>query len=246
MRRGLAVIAAALSLSLATSEAASAAPIEVGHIPECLEVVPAAISVDNTPVTLNVRVLLDGASLQRGQQTMQTARSSYSPLGIDLVASFESVSFTGNVASELIQQAKDRYGGTRPAGIDIVYVLTPKDITEPGVGDAVAGLADCIGGVAFDDSAFAVGEVIESDETSLLGLVRTGGNATAKIAAHEIGHLMGAHHHYANCVEGLLSELGTELSACTLMFNTVSLTSLNFSTVNGLVTKGHGQLYATP
>jgi hypothetical protein len=30
------------------------------------------------------------------------------------------------------------------------------------------------------------------------------------------------------------------------MFNAVDLASLNFSTLNGLVVKGHGQLYAAP
>jgi hypothetical protein len=57
---------------------------------------------------------------------------------------------------------------------------------------------------------------------------------------------MGGHHHYANCVEGLLSEFGQDLSACTLMFNAVDLASLNFSTLNSVVVKGHAQLYALP
>ena len=56
---------------------------------------------------------------------------------------------------------------------------------------------------------------------------------------------MGAHHHYAKCVEGLTTEgEPRELSPCTLMFNAVDLSSFNFSQVNSTVVRGHAQLYA--
>jgi hypothetical protein len=172
------------------------------------------------------------------------ARNSYAPLRINLTPTFETVSFTGNDAQGLINQAKARFGGTRPAGADLVYVLTNKDIQAGGQA-AVAGLADCIGGVAFPGRAFAVGENFSTDEANLLG-IPIAGQLTAKVAAHELGHLMGGHHHYANCVEGLLTEFPGELSPCTLMFNAVDLSSINFATLNGLVVKGHAQLYAAP
>ena len=62
-------------------------------------------------------------------------------------------------------------------------------------------------------------------------------------AAHEIGHLMGGHHHQANCVESLLNIGG---SPCTLMFNFIDLQSTAFSLLNGIVVRGHGQAYAVP
>ena len=243
MRKRLAVIVSAGAIfAFSSSAPAQAAPIEIGHIPECTQLVPAALSLDNTAVGLEARVLLDGVSLARGQQVFQVARNSYAPLGINLTGTFETVSFDGTNAQGLIDQSKDRFGGTRPAGTDLVYTLTNKDIQLDGQ-TAVAGLADCIGGVAFPSRAFAVGENFSTDEASLLG-IPIAGQLTAKVAAHEIGHLMGGHHHYANCVEGLLSEFPGELSPCTLMFNAVDLASLNFATLNGLVVKGHGQLYA--
>jgi hypothetical protein len=59
--------------------------------------------------------------------------------------------------------------------------------------------------------------------------------------------VMGAHHHYANCVEGNLSEVGEpEVSPCTLMINVVNIASLNFSTFNGSVVRGHALQYAAP
>ena len=247
MRKRFAVVAAAGAILAATSSApAQAAPIEIGHIPECTELVPAAISLDNTPVNLDTRVLLDGVSLERGQQVFQVARNSYAPLRINLIPTFETVSFTGADAQGLIDQSKARFGGTRPAGTDLVDTLTNTDIHAGGQ-DAVAGLADCIGGVAFPSRAFGVGENYTPDAAPLLG-IPIAGQLTAKVAAHELGHLMGGHHHYANCVEGVSpTDLeGDLVSPCTLMFNAVNPTSLNFSTVNGLVVRGHAEAYATP
>jgi hypothetical protein len=245
MRKRVALIFTAGAIfAFSSSAPAQAAPIEIGHIPECTELVPAGVSLDNTPVNLTTRVLLDGVSVARGQQVFDVARDSYAPLGITLSPTFETVSFSGTDAQGLIDQSKALFGGTRPAGADLVYTVTSKDI-QAGGNTAVAGLADCIGGVAFGDRAFAVGENFTADEAAVLG-IPVAGNLTAKVAAHELGHLMGGHHHYANCVEGLLSEFPGELSPCTLMFNAVDLASINFATLNGLVVKGHAQLYAAP
>ena len=239
---------ALLGLPLPVALPGSGEPIELGHLPECLEAVPAALSLPapgRDVVRLDVRVLLDGVSPARGQEVFETARGAYAPLSIALTATFEQVSFTGASAGGLLEQAKGRFGGARPAGTDIVYVLTAKDI-EDQAQDSVAGLADCIGGVAFADRAFAVGEVFDPD-TSALGSIVLARQLTARVAAHEIGHLMGAHHHYANCVEGILSGLGQgELSPCTLMFNAADVASLEFSTLNGLVVRGHAEAYARP
>ncbi len=214
---------------------------------ECLEPVPAATATDHLTGgpqrDLAVRVLVDGPTTARAAEIFATAARSYEPLATTLRAvSYETVSFTGDDAQGLINQAKARFGGSRPDGADLVYVFTNKDI-QAGGNTAVAGLADCIGGVRFDIAAFAVGEDFgpaEQDDP----LQR---NGTAKVLAHELGHLMGAHHHYANCVEGNLSEVGEpEVSPCTLMFNVVNLASLNFSTFNSTVVRGHTNEYAAP
>ena len=214
---------------------------------ECLEPVPAATATDHLTGgpqrDLAVRVLVDGPTTARAAEIFATAARSYEPLATTLRAvSYKTVSFSGDDAQGLINQAKARFGGSRPSGADLVYVFTNKDI-QAGGNTAVAGLADCIGGVRFANSAFAVGEDFgpaEQDDP----LQR---NGTAKVLAHELGHLMGAHHHYANCVEGNLSEVGEpEVSPCTLMFNVVNLASLNFSTFNGTVVRGHTNEYAAP
>jgi len=243
MRLGrLASIAATLALAT-TAAPATAAPIEIGHIPECVEAVPASVAApDGSTVGLQTRVLLDGVSVAKGQEVFSKVVGAYSPIDIASSASFQSVSFSGDSAQGLIDQAKALFGGQRPAGVDVVYVLTAKDI-QAGGDKAVAGLADCIGGVAFPSRAFAVGEVLQPDSLSW-GDTLVSGHLTGKVAAHELGHLLGGHHHLANCAEGLLYELGAELSPCTLMFNDVGLASLNFAVANAVVVRGHAESYA--
>ena len=221
---------------------------EIGHIPKCLEAVPAAVPTGlPSPITLDVTVLVDGAPAIAPSTVLATAEQSYRSLGITFKPTFHSVSLSGSSASGLIEQAKAVSGGRRPSGSDVVLVLTDKNIEEDG-NDSVAGLADCIGGVAFPDRAFAVSEVFSpATDRFALGPVALFNNLSAKVAAHEIGHLLGAHHHYANCVEGIPSELTQlEVSPCTLMFNSVDGASLNFSAANGLVVRGHGEAYARP
>lgn len=63
---------------------------------------------------------------------------------------------------------------------------------------------------------------------------------TAKIMAHEVSHLLGAHHHYANCAEGIPTATMTDMaSLCTLMINDLGLASQNLSTLNGAITRGY-------
>lgn len=228
----------------------SSQPIEPEDPLACTEAVPAALGIAGVTdlgqtVSLDVAVLLDGVSLADGQALMERAKISYAPLKVNLnVVSYTSVSFTGTEGADLIQQAKNFYGGVRPAGSDVVYTLTNKDLTTDG-DTSLAGLADCIGGVRFANRAFAVGEA-EGIEVSTIGPFRLQVDAHPEVAAHEIGHLMGVHHHYANCVEGNLQGDPDDLSPCTLMFNFVDFQSLNFSLFEGTVARGHAVQYASP
>lgn len=216
---------------------------EEGDLLECTQATPTAFAIPGEPVIkLRALVLLDGGlTLAEGQAAFNIADDSYDELFVDLIPRFRTVDFTGSDAAALIQQAKDLYGGGRPRRAslwsDVVYVLTAKDIELNG-DPAVAGLADCIGGVEFDGNAFAVGEYV-ADEGFEIGPIQFFRNLTAKIAAHEIGHLMGAHHHYANCVEGV----GLDFDPCTLMINDVGLASQNFSITNSLVVRGHAEAF---
>jgi hypothetical protein len=133
---------------------------------------------------------------------------------------------------------QDAVGGARPWGTDVVYAMTSDNIAN------AAGYAECIGGVRFGGHAFAVGEAaVEADADT-----GPGNNKSAKIAAHEIAHLLGAHHHYANCAEaprdpgGGITMLVSE--ACTMMINDVGLASLGWSTLESSVVRGHVERFA--
>jgi hypothetical protein len=216
---------------------------------ECLEPVPANVGVNGVTdqgqaITMNLIVLLDGVTRASAQAKMARAAAAYHSVNMPFDVRYRTVNFATDDANALIQLAKNLYGGRRPDGTDLVYVLTSKNIQIDG-DDGVAGLADCIGGVRYATRAFAVGEDFAGNEQ--IGPFTLMMDATAKIAAHELGHLMGGHHHYANCVEGLTTEGEyRELSPCTLMFNFVDFQSINFSTLNQAVVRGHAVGYAQP
>lgn len=228
----------------------SSQPIEPADPNACTEAVPVALGIAGTTdlgqtVSLDVAVLLDGVTLADGQAIMERAKIAYAPIKVNLnVVSYTPVNFTGTEGAALIQQAKNFFGGVRPAGADVVYTLSNKDLTTDG-DTSLAGLADCIGGVRFASRAFAVGEA-EGIEETVIGPFRLEVDSHPEVAAHEIGHLMGVHHHYANCVEGVLQGDPDDLSPCTLMFNFVDFQSLNFSVFEGTVARGHAVKYASP
>jgi hypothetical protein len=205
------------------------APLDADHSLACTELVPHAVSLSTEKVRMDLRILLDGVGRAKAAGAVVQMRKAYAPLGIAVAPTYEQVHFRGRDAEGLTRQAKKLYGGHRPRGVDVVYTLTSKDITSAGLlGDDVAGLADCIGGVRFAKRAFAVGEAFDS-------VVDTG-----KTMAHEVGHLFGGHHHYTS-PEGLL---GPEANLLDLMGPSLSLISLRFSTVNALMVRAHAQLYA--
>lgn len=227
---------------------------------DCLELIPENISLPvldaGQRVELSVMLLLDSTDAAVAQAVMERAAESYRPLGIDLVLRrTRSVSFTSAVSTDLIEDAKAEVGGVPPAGIDLVGVFTNKQMQGSAGGTTVVGQADCIGGVRFNEHSFFVVSDIrasENPQTGNAGTLNSLGfnlnvDATAEVMAHEIGHLMGAHHHYANCIEGNLTSAGpTDVSPCTLMFNAVNGASLNFSLLSGKVTRGHAVSHASP
>lgn len=207
-------------------------------------------------ISLDVALVLDGIAEADARALVAKAAESYAPLNVALTTHsvrFESfLDEQGRPVTDglaLIRMAKQRLGGVRPAGSDLVAVLTSQDIQQLGQ-TAVAGIADCIGGVAHPDRAFLVAEATPSGDIAI-GPVVFQANATANVLAHEAGHLMGGQHHYANCVEGVqasdVRDDGTvEGSPCTLMFNAADFLGPNFGVVNGSVARGSAFRFARP
>jgi hypothetical protein len=242
----------------AGSETAGLRRIDEPH--DCTEIVPESVSVAGVTdggkkVSLDVYMLLDfkgsaqfDEQVARAKKLLRKAPSSYQPLDIKLNFKrwgvLERRGKRTTDSQKMINLSKKQFGGKRPSGFDVVYTLTDVDMTADGLGSAVAGQADCIGGVRYDKHAFAVGEV-SAFEDLRAGPLTFYHAATSKIAAHEIGHLMGAHHHYQDCVEGISTELEEgEPSPCTLMTNFVDFQSLNFSVLEGAVVRGHALDFA--
>jgi hypothetical protein len=186
-----------------------------------------------------------GVSEFRMIELVQQAQAAYEPLNIELkVVGSKEVTFEGNDEEQLFQQTKALFAdGERPNGADAVLLVTRADLASS------AGIADCVGGVEFPTTAFAlVEDLVNRPDTGVaLGPVTFVGKRAAKILAHELAHLLGAHHHYNDCAEGALTEIQElEASPCTLMFPTLDFISLGMGALEASVVRGYADLYARP
>lgn len=201
-------------------------------------------------IELSVAVLLDGVSEDLARRVMARAADSYSPLNIKLtVAGVQAAAITSDTSTEIIQQAKDQTGGRPPFGADIAAVFTSRTMqAATGGAGTVLGQADCIGGIRAPYNAYLVATITEEEPFELIPGLAIDVERGPETMAHEIGHLMGAHHHYGNCVEGVSPEDATngDVSPCDLMFPSVEPLSINFSTFAGAVVRGHAVEFAAP
>jgi hypothetical protein len=212
----------------------------------------AAAPDDGRIVDLDVLVLLDGVDQSVAERFFADVARPYAGIGVRVVPTFQVVDpaeFTGDASPDLINQTRARFpGGKVPAEYDIVELLTNRDIQALGQ-YAVAGQADCLGGLAYDERSFEVSEGPSPslpDEGAAVGPVTFDAKIAAKITAHEMAHLLGGQHHYANCVEGIEpdQELNGDTSPCTLLFNAADFVSLKFDTLNGKIARGYALAYA--
>lgn len=219
--------------------------------PPPAEVLTAALNDDGRVVKLHVLVLLDGISEPFARAFFEKVAVPYAALDIEVVPTFRAVpagAITSNVTTEIIDQTKDLVPGRRvPFEFDVVELLTSRNIEVLGV-DAVAGQAECIGGAAFKEHSFNVSEGQEGTDQGGVpfGPLTLVPDFAAKITAHEIGHLFGGQHHFANCVEGALADgfPSSDSSPCSLMFNSADFLSLRFGIVNGRIIRGYALVHA--
>lgn len=206
---------------------------------------------DGRRVFLDVLVLLDGVPEESARAFFEKVAVPYDALNLGVRATYQVADppFTGTETLDILNQARQRFpDGKVPPEYDIVEVLTSKDLTLAGQ-TAIAGQADCLGGLAYDDRSYNVSEGPPegSDDTGIaIGPFTFVADIYAKITAHEIGHLLGGQHHYGNCVEGNNpdEELNGDTSPCTLMFNAADFISLDFGEVNGRIARGYALRYA--
>lgn len=208
----------------------------------------AGVTDDGATVELSVLLLLDGTDFSAARAIMARAADAYRPLGIELVlAGTQAVAIEATESQAIIDQAKALMGGAPPSGVDVVGVLTDQEMQSSTPGTTVIGQADCIGGIRARYNSFFVATDVRADEAFDLGGFFLNTDMAAETVAHEIGHVLGAHHHYGNCVEGNLNSGGPgDVSPCTLMFPLVNGASLDFGLLEGATVRGHAVEYAQP
>jgi len=226
---------------------------------DCLEPVPESVGVsgisdDGQEVKLEVMVLLDRMPKARAGKVMDRAAATYAALDIELVVTrYRRITVPGEPPrpqgkrptvqdTALFDAMKGAVGGKRPEDTDLVHLLTSKDVYYVDQGErryGLAGVADCIGGVRYDAHAFSFSEGIGEYDA-----IRD--DMAGVIAAHEIGHLMGAHHHYGNCAQGSPPIQDSE-TPCTVMFPLmIAWNAGNFGTLEAAVVRGHAVDFASP
>ena len=135
----------------------------------------------------SVRLVADPADAAEVKAAGRTLREIYRRINVDVRVSYHFVPIVDDGQYPYVQ-VRRMYGGVRPAGVDVVYVMS--DLF-PG------GFSDCLGGIAYPEKAFATGNV----HYTVQGTAGVDQVPAGMVAAHEIGHLLGAQHHESNCVE---------------------------------------------
>ena len=218
-------------------------PHGVGACPSGEEALVEALTTpdDDHEVVIDVLVLLDGVDEEQAREIFERTASAYAPLNISLRTDFHEVSFIASDVFEFLRVAREYMRGGPPRGFDIVHTLTSDSM---GLAE---GVASCLGGAAGGDTAFSASRTHPQEDVSITPLgIRTYIDSSAGFVAHEIGHLYGGKHNYANCVEGKVEDLASErtFNPCTTMWFESTPLSLGFSTINGLIIRQMALRYA--
>ena len=251
-RRSVAIVAVGLALASSGATVASPSPPEaVIDRPErdCTQIppetIPAIAPSTSEPLALQVRVMFERGDKALVRKHMKATERAYERIGIELGASYNQVVVpkqwkgggaisSGASPNEHLAFMKKQYGGKRPKGVDIVYFFSRY---------WAGGMADCIGGVRYPDLAFAFGSVGSVESKGSFQFPPT--SKYGVIAAHEIGHLLGADHHYSNCVEAApWGALEGQAAACTTMSPSAGTASLYFGVVETSFVRYYVEEYA--
>ena len=221
------------------------APVIDAEAPDCQQIPPESTPPLATDVSevlpLEARILIEPGDRPTAEALLETTVDAFARIGIRLKLSYQEVrvpawgdaeDLGGPTQAEILRFMKQTVGGRRPKGTDLVYFMTRH---------WDGGFADCIGGVRYADRAFALGSI----DYAIEGIVPSPTAHEGVIAAHELGHLLGAHHHYSNCAEALPSgAVRAEVNPCTTMAPLATVASSTFGVVERSFIRAYVAEYA--
>ena len=254
MKKGMAAVVAVTAL-LVPGIAGALAPNSVLPVydvaVDCQRLLPTRETVDHvipkagSRIPLEVLVVVDRRDVTKAEASFKLASKSFERVGIDLNwrVRRKSIPNLGFETGPYLKWLKKGTGGMRPRGFDVVYLATSHRLYSNGQ-------ADCIGGIAYAQHAFAVGAL---EWYGVVG-VRVDGftedlpqgpplpDGGAKLVVHEIGHLLGGHHHFGSC--GTPPEADDPSHPCDVMNPAlVQQIGLHYGPVNAAIVRQHAQKY---
>lgn len=205
-------------------------------------------------LTLKPLILVDqgapgAVDAAQAQTSMDRVIAAYDVIGITVVPEFRTVTLATPADAEgfydkdqIFDEVRALLGGGVPAGFDLGHIMTTKDIS------GAAGYADCVGGIRSRRNAFSIAEEIPGKPPNLIRGVPAPvwpWTEEGYISTHEIGHLLGGNHDYANCVEGVADMSGAARGPCTVMHANLNIT-FAFSTLNRITIREYAIRFAAP
>ena len=215
-------------------------PIEENEPDDCTQIPPDSLpplaQPPFKPLKLNIRVLSEKPDLRLAKEHFETrTKTAFSRIGVELVPRYQTVVVPRGWAHTIVDREtildfmRSLFRGARPKRTDLVYFFTRY---------WAGGYADCIGGIRDPARSFAFGSI----EYALEDIVPMPTVNEGDIAAHELGHLLGAHHHYANCVEPAPA-LPAAGGPCTTMWPLAAGISDVFSTLETSFIRSYAETY---
>lgn len=255
-----AVLVTAPSLASPTRHASAPAVTFAGDAPEqpCPtdglgDLAPSALAVepvtdDGAQLELSVLLLVDGAPPADVQRIVAGATRAYEGIGVRLHITRRALRLAEDGRDADGQATVEGFAGIAqarrvraPAGTDVVHVLTTKDVyvqtTARDSSDSIGGVAACVGGISTPGQEYSISEsAFRFRQPSALDDVE------AVIMAHEIGHVLGASHHFGNCAESR-SKVPGDSGSCTVMWPVGILNAAVFGSVERAALRGYIRAY---